>query len=171
MRQYMIAESVNLCLWSVTIRLYGITAEAGLVCLLLSALLVLGIVDAKVREIPGVLNLFILLLAVWHTALHAGQRFTYILGFFCLSSVLTLVYWLRRGHGIGGGDIKLMAAAGMFLGWERSLWAFLTAGIAACLINAPWLKQRKTGAEFAFGPFLATGIVVVVWFLAPPVTG
>ena len=75
MRQYMIAESVNLCLWSVTIRLYGITAEAGLVCLLLSALLVLGIVDAKVREIPGVLNLFILLLAVWHTALHGCSGF------------------------------------------------------------------------------------------------
>lgn len=169
LRQSMIAEIVNLCLWSVTIWLYGITAETGFVCLLLSALLVLSVVDAKTQEIPGVINQFILLLAVWHTALHAGQRFTYIFGFFCISSILALVYWLRRGHGIGGGDIKLMAAAGMFLGWERSLWAFLTAGIAACLIYVPWLNRRKAGTEFAFGPFLAIGIIMTVWFSDSPV--
>lgn len=159
-----LAEGVNLLLWGVTLYLYGATAEAALVCLFLSALLLLSIVDWRTQNIPVVLNRFLLLLAIIRTVFFADQRLTYILGFFCISLVLAIGYWLTNGRGIGGGDVKLMAAAGLFLGWELSLWAFLTAGICACVVQGLRIKLCKAGSLFAFGPYLSAGILTMLWF-------
>lgn len=72
---------------------------------------------------------------------------------------LLLVSLVRRGA-FGGGDIKLMAAAGMFLGAELVLIAlvlgFLTGGLygLVCVL----LKKKGRKDKFAFGPFLCIGI-------------
>lgn len=162
--EYVFAEVANLIFWGVTLYLYGLTADAILVCLLATALLGLGIVDWKIQRIPRWINRFILLLAVIHTVLHAEQWLTYVLGLCCISFVLVLVYWLTKGRGIGGGDIKLMAAAGMFLGWEQSLQAFFAACIFACVVHGLRMIVRKSGSTLAFGPYLAAGILTVLWF-------
>ena len=64
----------------------------------------------------------------------------------------------------GGGDIKLMAAAGLLLGWQHTLLAAFLAvlgggGYGAYLL-ARKLADRKD--HFAFGPFLCTGIVLAL---------
>jgi len=162
--EYVLAEGGNLFLWGAMLYRYGWSADTILGCLLSSALLLLSIVDCKIQKIPRSINLFLLLLAVIHTVLHADRWPTYVLGFFCISSILVLVYWITRGRGIGGGDIKLMAAAGMFLGWELSLWAFLTAGVYTCAIHGLRMKVRKAGSVLAFGPYLSAGILTAIWF-------
>ena len=67
-----------------------------------------------------------------------------------------------RGIGIfGGGDIKLMAASGIFLGREANLEAFALAVFLAggyCI----WMLLRKKLSRrerIAFGPFLCAGII------------
>ena len=62
----------------------------------------------------------------------------------------------------GGGDIKLMAASGLFLGMDAIVCAMffslLSGGGYAAFMLAT--KQLKKSDQFAFGPFLAFGLAV-----------
>lgn len=84
-----------------------------------------------------------------------------ILGAFCVSVPMLLIALISEG-GFGGGDIKLMAAGGMFLGRDIIVFAAVTAvflGGAYCLfLLASGRAGRRTG--FAFGPFLCAGMVI-----------
>ena len=63
--------------------------------------------------------------------------------------------------GFGGGDIKLMGAAGLFLGWRRVFAAAVIALFAAGLYSIFLLVTKRAGREdaFAFGPFLCGGLL------------
>lgn len=81
-----------------------------------------------------------------------------------------------RKEAMGMGDVKLMAAAGIWLGWEMTLFAvFLGAlsGAAAALVLL-LAGRKQMGQRLPFGPFLSLGIWVsllygwrlLYWYLA-----
>ncbi len=77
-----------------------------------------------------------------------------------------LILALVKEGAFGGGDIKLMAAGGFFLGWRASLaaaWIGLTAAALYCVVLM--LKRRLTFKDtIAFGPFLALGLgIASLW--------
>ena len=84
--------------------------------------------------------------------------------------VLTTVYELvRRKEAFGGGDIKLMAAVGLFLGWQNTLLAMFL-GILGGGLYGIWLLAAKRADKkdhFAFGQFLCAGIVIAMLFGEP----
>ena len=65
----------------------------------------------------------------------------------------------------GGGDIKLMAVIGFFLGWKMSLTAFMLAVFSGGIYGIGLLLSKKKGAKehFAFGPFLVLGIMMTLF--------
>ena len=63
-------------------------------------------------------NIFIALLGLVRVVLDFDNVWTYIIGLVSVSGFLLILYILTCGRGIGGGDIKLMAAAGLLLGWK-----------------------------------------------------
>ena len=67
---------------------------------------------------------------------------------------------------MGGGDIKLMAAAGFALGWKNVLLALLVSGFTGTLylIFSNTLKKENMKKEVPFGPHLAIGIFVALMF-------
>ena len=70
----------------------------------------------------------------------------------------------------GFGDVKLMAAVGLFLGWQKTLVAlfigFIIGGIYGSILLA---TRKKSGKEyFAFGPALCIGIGIAM-FAAEPI--
>lgn len=84
-----------------------------------------------------------------------------LLGSLCVSVPLFAAALFFPGS-FGGGDIKLMAAGGMLLGWPQTFFAFafsvFLAGGQAFWLLAVRKKGRKT--EIAFGPYLCAGIAV-----------
>ena len=76
-----------------------------------------------------------------------------------LCGVLFYCLYIAAHGGLGGGDVKLAAALGIWLGWEAALiavWiAFILGGIAAILLLVTGRKKRRDGIPF--GPFLALG--------------
>ena len=56
-------------------------------------------------------------------------------GFFCVSFFLLIISWASRG-GIGGGDVKLMAAAGFLCGVKAILQAAMIGFFLAGLYGA-----------------------------------
>ena len=71
--------------------------------------------------------------------------------------------------GMGGGDIKLMAAAGLFLGWQNTLLAMFFGIVFGGMYGIYLLAAKKAGKKdhFAFGPFLCAGIVIAMLFGGP----
>lgn len=70
----------------------------------------------------------------------------------------------RKGEGMGGGDIKLMAWAGALWGWQPVMLAILfasfTGAIAGGLLYVSKLLPRDH--RIPFGPFLALGLWIAV---------
>ena len=70
---------------------------------------------------------------------------------------------------IGGGDIKLIAAMGLWFGYRSLLtvimYGFLAGGAAALLMLLT--KQKKRKSYFAYGPYFALSEIGVLLGLIP----
>ncbi len=79
--------------------------------------------------------------------------------------ILYFIAWISRG-GMGGGDIKLAAGLGTFLGWEKTLMmlglSFLLGGLVGAVLLASGKKKRKD--PIPFGPFMAIATIIVILF-------
>ncbi|WP_050991960.1 prepilin peptidase [Bradyrhizobium yuanmingense] len=83
----------------------------------------------------------------------------------CAALLFGLAAAFRQIHGtdgLGFGDIKLGAAAGLWLGWEPIPWMLLIASMLALafiLARALWRRRLDRFERTAFGPFLSAGIL------------
>ena len=135
-------------------------------------LFVTGTVDAVTRKIHNISVILIVMLAILHMIFDPVSMRSCIAGFFILSFPMLLLT-LRRG-GLGGGDIKLTAACGLFLGVDALLTGFLIAGLLALasyfvyqLHENRKQEQRQhikmgDSCSFPFGPHLAIGFIIAV---------
>ncbi len=79
----------------------------------------------------------------------------------------SLYYGSRRSlgrEGLGFGDVKLAAASGLLLGWQRFILAMLVASLSACTVMLPRRFVRKESGEFPFAPFISVGVVFAMLF-------
>lgn len=170
--QYPVVEAANGVLWILCFVIGGFGEKNGyagflsllLQCLTCSALLVIAVIDARTHEIPLGLNIFILVIGVLNLILDIDNLTEYVIGFFSVSMFFLVIYLITRGRGIGGGDIKLMAAAGLFLGWKCALLALIVGCFLASVIHLTLMRVKGAGRELAMGPYLAGGIVTAMWF-------
>ncbi|MFH0762734.1 MAG: prepilin peptidase [Candidatus Omnitrophota bacterium] len=64
---------------------------------------------------------------------------------------------------MGGGDVKLLAMIGAFLGWQRALLTFFVAPFFGLLVGIV-LLVRKKDHTIPYGPFLALGALVSIFW-------
>ncbi len=162
--QYPLIEAGNGLLWVATFALCGFSVLTLLDCLAVSALLVISLVDARTFEIPFSCNVFIGILGIFATIFDFGHMINHIAGFFGVALLLLLVYVLTGGRGIGGGDIKLMAATGLLLGFGCNLAGFLFGCLYASVIHIARMKLSGAESMLAMGPYLAAGTLTAIWF-------
>lgn len=173
--QYPLIEAINGILYVIVFYYYGLSIESLLYCLLFSALLALSVIDFRTYEIPVGFNYFILMLGLIRLVTDLQNWHTYCIGFLAVSGFLYLVIWLSNGRYMGGGDLKLMAASGLLLGWKMIILVFVLACILGSVIHLIRMKVSKVGHELAMGPYLSMGIAIAVlygerflqWYLAP----
>ena len=81
---------------------------------------------------------------------------------------LMLLIALASKGGMGGGDIKFVAALGCWFAWPQILLLLLVAFILGGLIGVALLLSGKKGRKDAvpFGPFLALAALLTLWFSA-----
>lgn len=83
---------------------------------------------------------------------------THIVGFVIVSGVMLIILLITKGRGIGGGDVKLMAAAGLFLGWKMIILSLFLGCIVGTVVHLIRMKVSGAGRKLAMGPYLALGI-------------
>ena len=162
--QYPLIEALNGILYVVIFFVNGVSVESLLYCLLTSALITLSIIDLRTYEIPLGINLFILALGLIRVGLDYTNWIDYGIGFLAVSVFLYLLYVLSKGRAIGGGDIKLMAACGLLLGWKLILLAFILGCILGSVIHIIRMKVTKADHMLAMGPYLSMGVfIAALW--------
>lgn len=158
--QYPIIEGVNGILYVVICAVNGLEWSSMIYCFMASALLVLSIIDWRTYEIPFGINVFLFVLGVAMTILDRGNLAEHLIGMICVSGLLGILYLLTGGRAIGGGDIKLMFACGLILGWKLILLAFFLGCIIGSVVHIIRMSVKKAGRMLAMGPYLSAGILL-----------
>lgn len=141
----------------------GARQGAWLDCLLGWWLLVLGWIDLRSWLLPDILTLPLIVAGLAATAIFDPDQLTdralgAALGYLSLAALAALYRALRGREGLGGGDAKLLAASGAWLGAaalpQVILGAALTALAAAGCLRLGGIRLGLHSA-LPFGPFLA----------------
>lgn len=137
--------------------------HAALVCLMMSALIVVFFMDWDTQLINTYVVIFIALLAIPdHIFCQPETKISlmsHIIGFFIASVPLLIITLVSHEKAMGMGDVYLMAAGGLFVGAKGALIALLIALVIGSICGII-LKHRNGESVFAFGPYLSIGIAV-----------
>ncbi len=69
----------------------------------------------------------------------------------------------NEGGVMGGGDVKLLALIGAFLGWKLVLVSFFVAPFFGAVVGIAE-KIRTKSSAIAFGPYLVLGALISMFF-------
>ena len=156
--QYPVVEALNGAMWLLTGMIYrGDWLTVGLYCILFSMLLVLTIIDWRTFTIPNGVNLTVFILGVVRLLTDLKHWPLYVVGMVSVSLVFLLLYFATGGNGLGMGDVKLVGAAGLLIGWQNMLLAVLVGSVSGAVIHSVRMRGGA-GRKLAFGPYLAAGI-------------
>jgi len=150
---------------------YGFSLTGIIYLFFIYALIVISFIDLKWQIIPDVISvpgIFGGLMAsfclpylsfkdsVCGALLGGGFLFIVAYGY----------YFIRKKEGMGGGDIKLLAMIGAFLGWRAIPFVLFSASVTGSIIGILWILFQGKDRNFPipFGPFLALGAIWVIFF-------
>ena len=146
---------------------YGATMEFVKYSLLLAVLSAASIKDLQSKTIPNKLVIFGLItgVALAVIRLDANVLINCVLGLIAAGGVLGLVNFVTKG-GIGMGDIKLFACAGVFLGLSKVMSAMLVSIVASGIFGAILLIFRLSSRKgtIPFAPFVLAGAILSVLY-------
>jgi leader peptidase (prepilin peptidase) / N-methyltransferase len=174
---------------------FGLTLDALKWATFSALLVVLTITDLRERILPDVVNLFGLAAGLLFsfftkpadgTALWIANRWfdfpppqpalsfaDAVLGAMAGSGLLWVVaegyFRLRGREGMGLGDVKMMAALGVFLGLKRTLMTVLAGSLLGSVIGIVLIavSKKDRNYELPFGTFLGAGALLVLFFGTP----
>ena len=162
--QYPIIETLNGVLYVLICVVCGLNYRSLVICFMTSALVVLSVIDWRTYEIPFGINVFLFILGIAATVLDPAHILSHLVGMVCVSGFLGILYVASGGRAIGGGDIKLMFACGLILGWQKIILAFLLGCIIGSVIHLIRIRVKGAGHVLAMGPYLSVGIfLAALW--------
>lgn len=165
--QYPLIEALVGVLFGVSVLAYGASLHAVSAAVFGTLLLGIGITDARHYLIPDEFSLGGLVLGL-ALALGGGvPGFLQALlgaavGFGLLWGVARAGAWVFKEEAMGGGDIKMMAMVGSFVGWRGVLLTVFAGAALGSLIFIPLSIRKKRLVPF--GVFLAVGAAVTYVF-------
>lgn len=174
--RYPIVEMTTALLFAGAYLRIGWRADLVLALLFLCVLVVITAIDIEHQLIPDRVTLPGIVAGFAGSVATGRGSWSEPLVGILLGGGVFFVIILLSGGGMGGGDMKLGAMIGAFLGWKLLLPALFLAvflgGVVAAALLAAGRKGRKD--PIPFGPFLAFGAAVslfwgggiVQWYLS-----
>jgi leader peptidase (prepilin peptidase)/N-methyltransferase len=138
--------------------------ETVLYCLAAVALTGLSYVDIRIFEIPPLYDIIIAALGVIRLLTDLDHFLDYLIGAVLVSGIFLLIAFFSKGRAMGGGDIKLMAALGLLVGWKKILLVMGLGAILGSVIHSIIMAVSKKEHVLAFGPYLSAGGILSMCF-------
>ncbi len=181
--RYPVVEAVTALLVLSGFIKFGVSWKFAIFCVVGPALVIITAIDIKHKRIPDIIILPGIVFGLAAGSYLVGLKDSSIGllvggGTFLLTSE---VYYRVRGRvGMGGGDIKFIAAVGALLGWQQVVLVIFLSALAGSLVGLVGLATKKINvmSQIPFGPFLAGGTLVayfsgesIVYLYVMTVTG
>ena len=150
---------------------YGLGLQGFLLYALVAALLVVTFIDMDHQIIPDVITYPGIVIGF--VSSFFLSRITYrqsLMGIILGGGILLLValgyHFLTKKEGMGGGDIKLLAMIGAFLGWKATIFTIFVGSVVGTVIGMVVALRTQGGRKTAvpFGPFLSLGALLFLFF-------
>jgi leader peptidase (prepilin peptidase)/N-methyltransferase len=145
-----------------------LAARAAFGCVLLAIVVTMAVIDHREMRLPNSLNAMLAAGGLGQAIFVGHPELTDALlgaafGFAVLSAIAALFSLVRGVDGLGMGDQKFAAAAGLWIGWEDIAEMLLIASCSALIFVvirsvSEWKFDRA--ARIPFGPFLGLATVV-----------
>jgi leader peptidase (prepilin peptidase)/N-methyltransferase len=174
---------VELLMASLSVALYyefGLSLAFFVGFIFVAALIVISFIDLDLRIIPDVISLpgivvglLISLIAHYIVADPFGilpSPLSALLGVLIGGGFLLAVGWAYEYftgvEGMGGGDIKLLAMIGAFLGWPSIIVTLFAGCLAGSIVGLALMVAKGVGRRYPipFGPFLCLGALLYLFF-------
>ncbi|MBD1399416.1 prepilin peptidase [Pelovirga terrestris] len=169
--RYPAVEALTGLLFVLTFYYFGFSSATVVYMVFVAALVVITFIDLDHQIIPDVISLpgilvgfassFFIPWLTWYDSI-----FGILLGGGSLLAVAWIYEKLTGREGMGGGDIKLLAMFGAFLGWQAVFPVIFLASLAGTLVGVPLMLVQKGDTRLAipFGPFLAVAAIVYLFW-------
>ncbi len=172
--QYPLVEMINgIVTLSLFLR-FGPTLVFAVLFMFCSALVVITFIDIEHQIIPDEISLSGIVVGfVLSFFLKDPSWIDSLLGILLGGGSLLLVaysyQWLTGKDGMGGGDIKLLAMMGAFLGWKAIPFIIFASSLVGSLLGVSIMLFQKKDSKLAipFGPYLAFGAVLYIFYGKP----
>ncbi len=171
--QYPLVEAFTGLLFGIAALRFGLSPALVGAWLLISLLVPITFIDLEHQIIPDRFSLMGIVLGLsgawWWVPMPWWESFLgAFLGWLSLWLVATGYYYATGRDGMGGGDLKLLAMLGAFLGYKALLPIILLSSLSGALIGLGLVLWKGKDGRYAipFGPFLAAGGVLYL-FIGP----
>ncbi|MBI4635486.1 MAG: prepilin peptidase [Candidatus Rokubacteria bacterium] len=174
--RYPLVEFLTGGLFGLAWLVFGATRDALIAIALLATLIAITFIDLRHQIIPDVITLPGVVAGLLANLTTGRVPWVEsVLGIVAGGGAF-LVIILASGGGMGGGDMKLGAMLGAFLGWKVTLLSLFLAVVLGGILAIALLASGRSGRKdpIPFGPFLAVGGTVglfwgerlVAWYLS-----
>lgn len=151
---------------------FGAQPTTLLWCGLVATLIALAFIDVDTQLLPDDLTLPLMWAGLaaaslgWTPVSLKDSVFGAMAGYLSLWSVSQAYRLIRGRDGMGGGDFKLLAALGAWMGWMAIPSIILLSSLVGAVVGILLIVLRAHDREnpIPFGPYLAGGGVVALFF-------
>ena len=169
--QYPLVEFTMALLSLALVFKFGFTYGLPIYFVFTAALLVVIVIDFYHKIIPDAISLpgivigfacsFINPVITWQQS-----GIGLLVGGGSLYAVAAGYYLFTKREGMGGGDIKLLAMIGAFLGWQSLPFVIFGSSILGAVVGiGAMVKQKKGGKTMIpYGPFLSTAALLYMFY-------
>ncbi|MBQ9511929.1 MAG: prepilin peptidase [Lachnospiraceae bacterium] len=160
--RYPAVELLNAAVYALIVWKTGMHVQSAVSMVYASLLIAASFIDGATRRIPNAITLCVFLVGILHVLLRFTLVFDALLGAVVVSLPLFVLWLLSNGALIGLGDVKLFVGAGLVLGWQKTLLAFVLACILGSVIHIIRMAAFQAGRQLALGPYLSAGMLIAL---------
>ncbi|MBU1712511.1 MAG: prepilin peptidase [Proteobacteria bacterium] len=151
---------------------FGLSFEGLAYFIFISALIVITFIDIDHRIIPDVISLpgipigFLMASFLLPSINYMESLIGILAGGGSLLAVAWIYNLITKKEGMGGGDIKLLAMIGAFIGLKGVLFTIFAASATGTIAGIAVMLKTQKGMKLAvpFGPFLSIGTILYIFF-------
>ena len=166
--RYPLVEALNAACYVYFFWRFGWTLDLAVLAFLSSALLVIFFIDLDHQQIPDLITLPGMVVSLLPEGIGIVQSLIGLLvGGGSLYLIALLGDWLFKKESMGGGDIKMAAMLGAFLGWQKVLFIFMASAVIGLVVSVAVMAfsaRLRQSRVVPFGPFIAiAAMLAIVW--------
>jgi len=169
--QYPVVELLTGMIYLIIYLIYGLSIQSLIYIILSSALIIIAFIDLNEQIVPDVISLpgigvglilsfFVPYLSFINSALGV------VVGGGIILIIALVGSMIFKKEAMGGGDVKLAAMIGAFLGWRYTIISlflgFFLGALAGIFLILSKIKSKEDMVPF--GPFIALGsLITLLW--------